>query len=131
MLRLILGTLGFCYILKTFFKKERKLKYVEALKNALLSYALSEVCIYDIDLNNFKYETFDGQKLPMFSGCDLVDSCFNYIVEESDDNNLKKTILYNRVILDKNIAIKKYLEKNLNTEKDVKEFFQNLLRSLD
>lgn len=94
-----------------------KMKNVEKLKNALLSFALlvsmNSENRKDLDMN---YTNFDGVKLPHFSGCNITNACFSYITDDTPDVS---------IMAYKQEAINKYLEKNLNTEQQVIIFFDN------
>lgn len=100
-----------------------KTYHIEQLKNALLSYALNTIKINDPNFKPFSdfrmdYENFDGTQLPMFSGCDITNACFTYI-KQCEETNL--------YMEDKQIAIQKYLIKNLNTSEQIVNFFNKFV----
>ena len=110
-------------------KPEPSIKSVEALKNALLSLALSKLKNSDIDNNfNMMYAAYDGSKLPAFSGFNKENACFSYIISKEE---FKKHPFYTKPMHDKLIAIDKYLEKNLGTMSQVSEFFKDYLKHIE
>jgi hypothetical protein len=92
---------------------ERRNDYVETLKNALLSYALLKV--YKSNELNLDYQSFTGDKLPAFSGCNLINACFTYIQPYADD---------------KQDAINKFLDANLSSDKDIINLFDDFINEI-
>lgn len=102
-------------------KKETEFnEHIETLKNALLAYALNNVQRNDPDFDPYNismdYASFDGTSLPMFSGCNLESACFSYFTK-------------NPIMQHKQKAIELYLNKNLNSEKQIEDFFIKFLDS--
>ena len=103
--------------------ENENLYHIEKLKNALLSYALNTIKHADPDFNpatdfRLDYGNFDGTTLPIFSGCNIENACFTYI------NDNKQPISQ---MEEKQIAIRKYLMKNLNSEVQIVEFFRKFV----
>ena len=113
-----------------FFKKKptSTQNHIATLKNALLSLSLNIVSNKDIDMTCRAYDTFDGTKLPMMSGCDSVNACMSYIVDKSE---LRKDPWYTEIMEQKLVAIDKYLAQNFNTNKDVVTFFTRFLDAIE
>lgn len=99
---------------------------VEKLKNALLSHMLMRVG--EIDHNSYEYYKFDGTKLPIFSGYNIINSCFSYIM---DINEFKYSIYYSIQMENKLIAINKYIKRNLNTDDQVLLYFEKYIDSIN
>ena len=100
----------------------KKPQPIECLKNALLSYVFMKYGkIDDSPINNYK--NFDGSVLPAFSGFDTVNACFSYIQSQHE---LIFGKFQTQIMQDKNDAILKYIEKNLNTYEKVVELFDKL-----
>jgi len=110
-------------------KPKPKNKSLEVLKNGLLSYALLKTSPEE-DLKDFNmnYKSFDGNKLPMFSGYSTSNACLSYIIDKED---FKKSLFYTPIMEDKIIAIEKYLEKNFDSDKKVADFFDMFVELMD
>lgn len=123
--------IGFLLYKNSLIKKEKgeKNKYIDQIKNGLLSYALLKTADKD-DLKNFdmNYKNYDGTKLPMFSGCDIRNACLSYII---DKDEFKKYQFYTPTMEDKIVAIEKYLEKNFDSDKKVEEFFNKFIEQIE
>lgn len=104
-----------------------KIKQIERLKNALLSFALMRMCKDDIHEWNLNYEGFDGTKLPGFCGVSLDNACFTYMRSREE---LKMDTFFTRYLIKKLGAIEKYVDKNLNTEDQVQAFFNAFAYSI-
>jgi hypothetical protein len=120
------------YIIFNLFKsilrsKQKSNKYVEKLKNALLSYALLQIGKTDNELN-FDYSKFDGNLLPEFSGCSTPNACFTYILDKAE---FKKNHFYSPRMMEKLNAIERYLDKNLCDEEKIKVFFETFVDFYD
>ena len=115
----------YIFIKNDFFKKPNNGNMnIELLKNALLSLALKEVCRDKIDNFNMNYESYDGTKLPMFSGFSLENACFTYI----QDEETSKRNPFNSIVMEsKSKAIDAFLNNQLNSEKSVFEFFKSFV----
>lgn len=98
---------------------------IDMLKNALLSYALMKLKNDDIDDISLEYKNFDGTKLPMFSGYNVENACFSYII---DKEKFRKDFFYTPAMEEKLNAIDKYLDKNLGTNEQVMKLFQDFVR---
>lgn len=98
---------------------------VESLKNALLSYALSQVKKDDFDHLNFAYRMFDGTKLPSMSGCNQINACTSYIVDKQD---FRKSPFYTQHMESKLDAIEKYLNKQFDTDAKVMDFMEAFMK---
>lgn len=86
---------------------------LDQLKSALLSYALHQVHGDNVDDSNMHYASFDGSKLPVLSGYDILNACMSY---------------YNKTTRnEKHNAIVRYLQKNLSTREQVEQFFQTFV----
>jgi hypothetical protein len=110
-------------------KSKPKNKSLEILKNGLLSYALLKTSNKD-DLKSFNmnYKSFDGTKLPMFSGCSMINACLSYIQDKED---FRKSLFYTQKMDDKTIAIEKYLDRNFDTDQKVIDFFEKFIDLMD
>ena len=108
-------------------KQRAKNEYVKVLKNALLSLALNVVSFNDIDMLNTSYNKFDGSKLPMMSGADAINACSSYILNKTE---FKKDPWYTQIMMDKLVAIDKYLDRHFTCAKDVDVFFTKFMESL-
>lgn len=95
-------------------------KHVEDLKNALLSFALIINKEKDPNLRlslNMNYAGMDGTELPEFSGCNVQNACFSYLVSN--------------VIMDEKVkAIHRYLDKNLGSEEQILQFFDKFVEKV-
>lgn len=98
--------------------------HVDFLKNALLSYALSQVKKDDFDHFNFAYQTFDGTKLPSMSGYDTVNACASYII---DKKMFRKGPFYTTHMESKLDAIDKYLDAQFDSNDKVTNFLELLV----
>lgn len=98
---------------------------VESLKNALLSYALSEVKKDDFDHLNYAYHMFDGTKLPSMSGCNQVNACTSYIIDKQE---FRKSAFYTQHMESKLDAIEKYLNKHFDTDDKVIDFMEAFIK---
>ena len=93
----------------------------EKLKNALLSLALFHVNASNpnyIPSSNDDYNSFDGTELPTGAGWNVTNACFTYITNSMNDNSCMAS---------KQVAIKKYLNKNLATEEQIIDFFEKFV----
>lgn len=86
---------------------------IEKLKNALFSFALLRVCESDIEYNE-DIKIYNGDKIPQFHGNNINDMCFSYL---NDTGVL--------------IAINKYIDRNLNTEAKIFDFFNMFIDEID
>jgi hypothetical protein len=100
-------------------------KPIDKLKNALLTYALVQVYTNKFDDANFNYSSFDGTRLPSMSGFSFENACFSYII---DKNEFKNSLMFSKPMLDKIIAIEKFLDTNLNTNDAVQTFFETFVK---
>jgi hypothetical protein len=98
---------------------------VETLKNALLSYALSEVKKDDFDDWNSAYQTFDGTKLPSMSGCSPVNAYTSYIIDKGE---FRKYPFYTHHMESKLDAIEKYLNMQFDTDAKVIDFMEAFIK---
>lgn len=98
---------------------------LETLKNALLSYALSQVKKDDFDHLNFAYPMFDGTKLPSMSGCNTINACTSYIIDKQD---FRKSPFYTQHMENKLDAIEKYLNKQFDTDAKVMDFLEAFIK---
>lgn len=98
---------------------------VETLKNALLSYALSELKKDDFDHWNSAYQTFDGTKLPSMSGYNQVNACASYIIDKGE---LRKSPFYTQHMESKLDAIDKYLNMQFDTDAKVIDFMEAFIK---
>ena len=123
--------IGFLLYKNSLIKKEKgeKNKYIDQIKNGLLSYALLKTADKN-DLKNFdmNYKNFDGTKLPMFSGYSTSNACLSYII---DKDEFRKCQFYTPTMEDKIVAIEKYLEKNFDSDKKVEEFFNKFIELIE
>jgi hypothetical protein len=123
--------IGFLLYKNSVVKKEKgeKNKYIDQIKNGLLSYALLKTANKD-DLKNFdmNYKNFDGTRLPMFSGYSTSNACLSYII---DKDEFRKCQFYTPTMEDKIVAIEKYLEKNFDSDKKVEEFFNKFIEQIE
>lgn len=112
-------------------QEKRENKPVELLKNALLTLAMSRV--YQpkglFDHHNRDYKSFDGTKLPMMSGMfgGAENACFSYI---QTPEQVARGPLASQPMIDKAIAIQKFIRNNLSTEKAVEELFVDYLNTI-
>jgi hypothetical protein len=120
--------LGVATTVLFFTKKSSKPKPLDHLKNALLSLSLNIVSNNDIDMTNMAYDTFDGTKLPMMSGCDPVNACTTYIVDKAE---FRKDPWYTDIMEQKLVAIDKYLARKFKTDKDAMAFFTRFLEAIE
>jgi hypothetical protein len=94
---------------------------VDRLKNALLSFALMNAGNVD-SMPSYNFDTYDGTTLPAFAGYDLPNACFSYLdIESVGGVNLLE---------EKQDVIHKYLQKQLDTDEKVEEFFRSFLSKL-
>lgn len=122
---------GACCLYLISHKKNRKnahSQHIEVLKNALLTLCLAKVYQNDFDNVSMNYEAFDGTKLPMMSGSDLVHACFTYIV---DKEKMKQSPFYTKHMENKVVAIEKYLYKQLNTQQAVIDAFSRFIDCIE
>jgi hypothetical protein len=94
---------------------------LDKLKNALLTLALMTVSKKDVSPFDFDYQSYDGTHLPAVSGCSVGNRYFSYIINKlvfRVDN-----VMYSDRMMDKLVAIDRYLDKNLGTSGQVMEFF--------
>lgn len=109
------------YLYKSFQTKKvsKEVPPVDVLKNTLLSLALSRLRrkhFTDFDMN---YAAYDGSKLPMMSGGTLNHALMTYI--QSQDT-LKKGPFATQVMVDKGLAIEKYLAREFDSIDKVDAF---------
>jgi hypothetical protein len=78
----------------------------------------------DIDNLQMNYSNFDGTKLPMFSGYDIINSCMTYIQDKDD---LKNGLFYSKHMETKIDAIDKYLVKQFDTDSKIIDFFDKFI----
>lgn len=132
MLAFFLGfAIGFAFIVYHISKanKTRSKSFaLESLKNGLLTLALTRVKKDDFDEFNFSYSNYDGTKLPSLSGYNFSNACLSYIL---DIDQFRKSGLYSKPMEYKTIAIQKYLDKNLDTEEKILEFFDKFLETVE
>jgi hypothetical protein len=102
-------------------------KKIETLKNALLSFALMRLGTVD-DGPSVAFNAFDGTKLPSFSGHDLLNACFSYIIDKDQFSRCK---FYSIYMAQKLLAIDKYVNKNLNTDEQIQDFFGKFVQTFD
>lgn len=93
---------------------------IEDLKNALLSFAMMQVCTSDKDNSSMHYDKFDGTKLPIMSGSSLENAYFSYIIDKDD------YLFYSPIILAKLNAI----DKNLGNSTQVFDFFDKFIKKM-
>lgn len=118
---IFIGFITYSYYKKYLLNKNKnKNKNINILQNGLLSYALMKVKKNDIDNLQMNYSNFDGTKLPMFSGYDIINSCMTYIQDKDD---LKNGLFYSKHIETKIDAIDKYLVKQFDTDSKIIDFF--------
>ena len=101
----VLGMFFFYALTKFFVFSE--VTQVDHLKNALLSLALIMTKGDDVDNLNVKYDSYDGTKLPPFSGFSMENVCLTYIMKNPFDMPF-----YSKQMDNKQQAIQKYLDKN-------------------
>ena len=104
-------------------KVVRDPKAIIILKNALLTFALATTRMEDMD-SSYDYSKFDGSTLPKLSGFSLDNACFSYIV---DKDEFKRDPWYTTIMMDKLVAIDRYLSKNLDTNDKVANFFMEFV----
>ena len=93
-------------------------EYINILKNALLTYALFKTRKHDfIDCDISSHE-FDGDKLPMLSGYDLINALFTYMFTPEFGSIEARS---------KNEAINKYLKRSFADETQVIEFVSDFV----
>ena len=119
----VMGIIFFFYVNKYYSIND--VTQVDHLKNALLSFALIMTKGDDVDNLNDKYETYDGTKLPPFSGYCPENVCLTYI-----EKNLFDMPLYYKIPDNKQQAIQKYLDKNLDTPSKMIEFFDAFYKKM-
>ncbi len=100
---------------------------VECLKNALLTLALQIAAKDDIEHDNYRYDTFNGDTLPAMAGCDLFNACTSYIIDRSE---FRKDPWYTDNMDQKSVVIEKYLTKKFATLYDVDAFFNKFILDL-
>ena len=100
-------------------KKKKQNSTLEILKNALLSFSLMKTCDNIDNSLNLNYASYDGTKLPSFSGYNIENACFSYITKNNFTNPMH----------DKSKAIEKYLSNNLGTNEQVVTFFEKFVES--
>ncbi len=98
---------------------------IESLKNALLTLALTTVKKDDVSPLNFNYSEFTGDKYPALSGCSVQNACFSYIFNQA---HFKKNAFYSPQYSTKMDAIRKYLHKNLHTQDQVSDLFNQFFK---
>ena len=124
MIGFVMGVFFF-YILNKYLSFN-KVTQVDHLKNALLSLALIMTKGDDIDKNlNIKYDSYDGTKLPHLSGYSMENVCLTYIEKNPFDMPL-----YSKQMDNKQQAIQKYLDKNLDTQSKMIEFFDAFCKKI-
>lgn len=116
------GLITYCYRANR--RKRARNRPVEALKNALLTFALALTRPGDFDNENMKYGIFDGSRLPMLSGAQIEHACFTYIIDKEE---FRKDPWYTPIMHDKLMAIDKYIERHLATDDDVARFFEQFV----
>lgn len=72
-----------------------------------------------LDMN---YDNYTGDKFPALSGCSVPHACFSYIF---DPIEFKKSPMYSAMMASKMDAITRYLKKNLSTQVQVLDVFQD------
>lgn len=110
-----------------FTHNNKKNNSLEALKNALLTYALVRTKKDDFAFMNMNYESYDGKQLPQLSGADISNACFSYIVDKEE---FRKSPFYTSIMESKIDAINKYLDRTLDTNEKVEVFFTEYLQLL-
>ena len=100
----------------------KKPRQSEHLKNALLSYALIKYGKFSIAFIK-NYKDYDGTFLPEASGFNTTNACFSYI---QSNYQLIFGKFMTESMQDKNKAILKYIDKNLDTNEKVVELFEKL-----
>lgn len=99
--------------------------YVEALKNALMTFHLSRICKDDFDeMPVANYSVFDGTKLPALAGATFEHACLSYI---SNKHEFRKDPFYTPYMEAKIDAIQKYLNKKFNTQDCVIDFLSQVV----
>ena len=102
--------------LDEFFREDPRdaaLSKADVLKNALLSLLLLSTCKPDLDETcNMNYASFDGKKLPIFSGCNVSNACMSYM---------------SRFLPHKREAIDKYLAAHIATDEQTEALFEAFL----
>jgi hypothetical protein len=108
------------------FQEKHENKPIEMLKNALLTLAMSRVYQAKglFDNLNSNYKSFDGTKLPMMSGFDAENACFSYI---QNPEQVARGPWASQQMIDKAIAIQKFIKTNLSTEKAVVSLFADYM----
>lgn len=119
----VMGSIFFFYINK--YLSFNDVTQVDHLKNALLSFALIMTKGDDVDNLNMSYESYDGTKLPPFSGYCPENVCLTYI-----EKNLCNHNIYYKIPDNKQQAIQKYLDKNLDTQSKMIEFFDAFYKKM-
>ena len=125
---IVLGavTLFGYYLGKKIAQKEDEDVPMESLKNALLTLALTTVKKDDVATPfNFNYSEYTGDKYPALSGCSVQNACFSYIFNQEE---LKKSVFYSSQYSSKMDAIRKYLHKNLHTQDQVTDLFNQFYK---
>lgn len=100
---------------------------IDRLKNALLSLALQRLRKDDIS-DELAYDTFDGSKLPLFSGYDIENACFTYI---RDMNEMRDNVFHTQSMDNKQKAIRLYLDTHLGTKDQIIHFFREVVDHID
>ena len=77
----------------------------------------------DNDNLNMKYDSYDGTKLPPFSGYSMENVCLTYIMKNPFDMPF-----YSKQMDSKQQAIQKYLDKNLDTFSKIITFFDKFCK---
>ena len=119
----VMGSIFFFYINK--YLSFNDVTQVDHLKNALLSFALIMTKSNDVDNLNMKYDSYDGTKLPQFSGYSMENVYLTYIEKNPCNMNI-----YYKIPDNKQQAIQKYLDKNLDTQSKMIEFFDAFCKKI-
>ena len=109
----VFSTVTFYNITREYTKKP-----LSSLKNALLTMAFA-ITNHD-KFEDKEYSLFDGTTLPGITGHDDVDACFAYMIDKTD-HSIKPN---ERQKFD---AIERYIDANLATDGQTREFFQRYL----
>lgn len=119
----LLGIIAYYYY-KNYIITKKNRKYIDILRNGLLSYALMKVNKDDIDNLKMNYDDFDGNKLPMFSGYNTANACMSYI---QDKNDFRNGLFYSKHMENKLNAIDKYLLNKFDTDAKIIDFFDKFI----
>jgi hypothetical protein len=96
---------------------------VDAARDALLAYALVRIRSEYIDDFNVQYATFDGSRLPMFTGSTLSKACMSYLSDSCPTQR--------KFGVHKTRAARRFLHTHLGTMRQAHGFVEEFIDAME